>query len=55
MRAIAKQESGGYQLSQAHAHPPQTPQQATSRWGSFGQKGRPIGEQVLQKQAPELL
>jgi len=39
MRAIAKQESGGYQLSQAHAHPPQTPQQATSRWGSFGQKG----------------
>lgn len=38
MRAIRKQGSGGYHLSQAHGHPPQTPVQATSRWGSFGHK-----------------
>lgn len=44
MRAITKQGTGGsYHLSQSHATPPQTPEQATSRWGSFGHKA-----QVLQ-------
>lgn len=38
MRAITKQGNGGYHLNQAHANPPQTDQQATSRWGSFTHK-----------------
>ncbi|MDD5034616.1 MAG: TIGR02646 family protein [Methylococcaceae bacterium] len=38
MRFIAKQGNGGYHLSQAHTNPPQTHQQATSRWSSFGHK-----------------
>ena len=38
MRPITKQGNGGYYLSQAHANPPQTRQQATSRWSSFGHK-----------------
>jgi uncharacterized protein (TIGR02646 family) len=38
MRSIRKQGSGGYHLGQSHANPPQTHQQATSRWGSFGHK-----------------
>lgn len=29
---------GGYHLAQAHANPPQTHTQATSRWSSFGHK-----------------
>lgn len=49
MRAIAKQGSGGYQLSQAYAHPPQTPQQATSRWGRFDHKG-PMLAALLEEQ-----
>ncbi len=38
MRAITKQGSDGYHLSQAHANPPLTHAQATSRWGSFSYK-----------------
>lgn len=43
MRFIRKQGGGAGHLNAAHAHPPQTPQQATSRWASFGYK-----PQVLQ-------
>ncbi len=38
MRAITKQGNGGPYLSRSHANPPQTPEQATSRWGSFSHK-----------------
>lgn len=38
MRFIEKQGNGGYHLTQAHAKPPQTHRQATTRWGSFGYK-----------------
>ncbi|MCW5238480.1 retron system putative HNH endonuclease [Verminephrobacter eiseniae] len=38
MRAIQKQGSGGFHLHQAHATPPQKPQQASSRWRSFAHK-----------------
>lgn len=38
MRAIRKRGGGGFHLRQAHAHPPATSEQATSRWGSFGDK-----------------
>ena len=38
MRCIRKVGSGGYQLTRAHANPPLTGAQATSRWGSFGHK-----------------
>lgn len=38
MRAIQKQGNGGFHLNQAHANPPQAPNQATSRWRSFGYK-----------------
>lgn len=38
MRAIRKQGTGGFHLNQSHANPPQTPEQADSRWRSFGYK-----------------
>lgn len=38
MRAIHKQGTGGYGLRHAHANPPETPQEATSRWSSFSYK-----------------
>ena len=38
MRAIDKQGGGGFHLNQAHAIPPLTGAQATSRWRSFGHK-----------------
>lgn len=38
MRAIQKQGTGGFHLNQAHATPPQTPGQASSRWSNFGHK-----------------
>jgi uncharacterized protein (TIGR02646 family) len=38
MRAIKKGAFGGHHLSQAHAKPPTTPTQATSRWDSFAHK-----------------
>ncbi len=39
MRFIRKRAFGGGHLEQAHANPPQTGKQATSRWSSFGHKG----------------
>lgn len=38
MRPIVKQGNGGYYLNQAHANPPQTADQATSRWRGFAHK-----------------
>ncbi|MGL4979444.1 MAG: retron system putative HNH endonuclease [Plesiomonas sp.] len=38
MRKISKQGHGDYQLERAGQHPPQTSEQATSRWRSFGYK-----------------
>ncbi|WP_288411850.1 retron system putative HNH endonuclease [uncultured Herbaspirillum sp.] len=38
MRSIQKIGGGGYHLAQAHANPPQTHTQATTRWTSFGHK-----------------
>lgn len=38
MRAIQKQGLGGFHLNQSHANPPQTPAQASTRWGSFSHK-----------------
>lgn len=49
MRAIRKQGQGGYQLNRSHASPPQTPEEATSRWGSFGYKSEVLN-QLLEEQ-----
>ena len=49
MRSIAKQGTGGYHINQSHGNPPQTPAQATSRWGSFGHKHE-VMECLLQEQ-----
>ncbi len=38
MRAVSKLGGGGYHLARAHANPPLTGAQATSRWSSFGHK-----------------
>lgn len=38
MRFIRKRTFGGGHLEQAHANPPQTADEATSRWSSFGHK-----------------
>ena len=38
MKPIFPQNSGGYQLEQAHQNPPTTTNQARSRWRSFGDK-----------------
>ena len=38
MRGIIKQGMGGYHLSQAHANPPNTHPEATSRWSKFNHK-----------------
>ena len=38
MRFIRKRAFSSYYLDQAHANPPQTGEQATSRWSSFGHK-----------------
>ena len=38
MRFIRKRTFGGGHLEQAHANPPQTGKQATSRWSSFGHR-----------------
>jgi uncharacterized protein (TIGR02646 family) len=38
MRAINKQGTGGHGLTMAHAKPPATSAQATSRWSRFGYK-----------------
>lgn len=38
MRSIVKIGNGSYQLNRAHANPPTTSEQATSRWSSFKYK-----------------
>lgn len=43
MRHICKQGQGGYHLNQSHMNPPQTHQNATSRWSSFGHKAKVQG------------
>jgi uncharacterized protein (TIGR02646 family) len=40
MKPIFSQNSGCYQLGQAHQHPPTTGDEASSRWSSFGYKAR---------------
>lgn len=45
MRSITKQGNGGFHLSQAHENPPQTPQDAKSRWHSF--KGKADARKAL--------
>ena len=49
MRAITKQGAGGYYLNQSQQNPPQTAEQATSRWGSFGHK-QEVMDRLLQEQ-----
>ncbi len=43
MRFIRKRNTGGYHLEQAHTNPPQTAEQAESRWSSFGHKDTVTG------------
>ena len=43
MRLVAKRNSGGYHLEQAHQNPPTTEAEATSRWRSFGHKTEVLG------------
>lgn len=42
MRAITKQGTGGFRLTVANANPPQTHQQATSRWSSFSSASKAV-------------
>ena len=49
MRHVAKQGNGGYHLNQSHAHPPQTADEATSRWRGFGYK-QTVRESLLDEQ-----
>lgn len=49
MRAITKHGGGGHHLSRAHANPPQTHSQATSRWGNFGPKAT-VRQSLLDEQ-----
>lgn len=44
MRAIQKQSKGGFHLNKSHANPPQTSDQASSRWRNFDHK-----DEVLQR------
>ncbi len=49
MRSITKQGNGGYHLTQSHATPPTTSDQATSRWGGFGYKTQVTGFLVYEQ------
>ncbi|MCO7229227.1 TIGR02646 family protein [Halomonas sp. CnH100-B] len=49
MRHITKQGSGGHHLQKAHLRPPQTNQEATSRWRSFNHKQKVL-ESLLEEQ-----
>lgn len=49
MRPIRKQGTGGFHLQQSHGNPPKTPEQATSRWSSFGYKDE-VTERLLDEQ-----
>lgn len=50
MKHIAKQGAGPRKLQQAHANPPQTAEQATSRWHSYGHKQVLLTEHLLVEQ-----
>ncbi|PHV08824.1 TIGR02646 family protein [Janthinobacterium sp. BJB412] len=50
MRAIVKQGKGGYNLNQSHARPPQTADEATSRWRSFGSNKQALMDALLEEQ-----
>lgn len=50
MRAITKQDSGGDHLNQAHATPPLTSAQATSRWRSFRRHKQQVLQLLLDEQ-----
>lgn len=50
MKHIAKQGAGPQKLQQAHANPPQTAEQATSRWHSYGHKQVLLTEHLLPEQ-----
>jgi uncharacterized protein (TIGR02646 family) len=49
MRAIQKQSRGSESLRKAHAHPPQTPEQAQTRWSSFKGK-KDLKNSLLEEQ-----
>jgi uncharacterized protein (TIGR02646 family) len=49
MRNVRKQGNGGFHLAQAHAKPPMTPEQATSRWHRFAHK-QEITDALLNEQ-----
>lgn len=49
MRTITKQGNGGYDLSLSHTNPPQTHEQASSRWGSFVGKAN-VQQNLLDEQ-----
>lgn len=49
MRAITKRGTGGFQLNQSHGNPPQTGDQATSRWHGFKHKTTVL-EQLFDEQ-----
>lgn len=50
MKHIAKLGAGPQKLQQAHANPPQTTEQATSRWHSYGHKQALLTEHLLPEQ-----
>ena len=50
MKHIAKQVTGPQNLQQAHANPPQTAEQARSRWHSYGHKQALLTEHLLPEQ-----
>ncbi|MDP3873547.1 MAG: retron system putative HNH endonuclease [Methyloversatilis sp.] len=50
MRAIRKLGSGGFHLTQAHTHPPETSEQATTRWNSFRRHKAAVLQCLLEEQ-----
>ena len=50
MKHIAKQGAGPQRLQQAHSNPPQTAEQAKSRWNSYGHKQVLLSEHLLPEQ-----
>ena len=49
MRAIAKQGSGGFHLSQANLTPPQTAVEARTRWHSFSHKNTVLDNLLIEQ------
>ena len=50
MKNIAKQGSGGYQLTRANANPPTTAETARGRWGSFSPHKATVMNSLLSEQ-----